>query len=154
MIYAFTGPTELRYDQRDLVAETVRGLPDFTGGRYGGAHGVDTVSAFTAMEVFPDADHVVIAPAAYWSRLVPEGARLEYAPGGRDDSDSYMIRNRLLVGGNAEVLVAFPRTPRAEGRSGTWSTVRRARDRGRLIFFVPLDGTPPFWWRPAQGALI
>jgi predicted Rossmann fold nucleotide-binding protein DprA/Smf involved in DNA uptake len=56
---------------------------------------------------------------------------------------TYMDRNARLVA-LGDMLLAFPATRAEELRSGTWSTIRRARKAGKRIVIVPLDGTEPW----------
>jgi hypothetical protein len=50
----------------------------------------------------------------------------------------YMKRNDVLVA-HADVLLAFPKTPQEELRSGTWATIRRARKAGVEVRLFPLS---------------
>ena len=120
--------------------------------RFGGAKGVDTECAWAVHDIYPDADRLIVIPAAPWSRVVPPGTRVVYAPEGRDVAESYMNRNLLLVGYPADVLIAFPRSGRERVRSGTWATVRRARKRGIEVRVSPLNGDEP-WIESAADQL-
>lgn len=51
----------------------------------------------------------------------------------------YLSRNRDIVD-ETELLIATPEGPE-HLRSGTWSTIRYARSRGRVIHIVHPDGT-------------
>lgn len=136
--YAFTGVARaLSPEEVERVREAVRALTDGSVFVTGGAVGVDSLVAAAAAEFFPEARHLVIAPAAPWSERVPEGAELRYAAAGRTDPDSYMLRNDALVA-EADVLIAFPEGAREVLRSGTWATVRRARKAGRPVRIFPL----------------
>jgi hypothetical protein len=53
---------------------------------------------------------------------------------------SYGERNRLIVD-RCQYLLAAPEGWVELGRSGTWSTVRYARSRGRLLSIIWPDGT-------------
>lgn len=117
---------------RDVVAET-------DAARYvtGGAWGVDTVCALAALELHPEADHLVIFPYGHeWNGDLLEIPGLRF----RECFGGYMIRNDALVAASP-VLVAFPKTPHEIQRSGTWSTVRRARTAGLEIQLHPLHRT-------------
>ncbi len=48
-------------------------------------------------------------------------------------------RNQDIVD-NSSLLIACPETKEEQRRSGTWSTVRRARKKGIVILFVYPDG--------------
>lgn len=66
-------------------------------------------------------------------RMERSGAVLsEYAPGTRSYSGYFLQRNRLIAG-LSDVLCVLE----ARQRSGTMSTVRRAKDYGRPVFAVP-----------------
>lgn len=52
----------------------------------------------------------------------------------------YLDRNQAIVD-ECRVLVAAPRQKKETLRSGTWSTVRRARSAGIPVWFVWPDGT-------------
>ncbi len=51
-----------------------------------------------------------------------------------------LTRNRHIVA-SADVLLAVPRYPNEQRRSGTWATVRYAREHGIPRFLVMADGT-------------
>lgn len=53
--------------------------------------------------------------------------------------EPYLIRNRSIVNATS-LLVAMPYTQHEEIRSGTWSTVRYARNLGRPIIILFPDG--------------
>ena len=106
----------------------------------GAAYGVDTVLAKAAIERYPDKKHRVIIPAAhyntYWSQsfILDKNIHIDWMPHGTD----YMDRNQVMVD-LADHLIAFPRTSNEELRSGTWATIRRARNKGIPIEIIPLD---------------
>ena len=52
----------------------------------------------------------------------------------------YKERNRDLVNASS-IMIAAPRLLREEQRSGTWYTIRYARECGKKIFIVYPDGT-------------
>jgi hypothetical protein len=51
----------------------------------------------------------------------------------------HISRNREMVDGS-QVVIAAPPTAEEQPRGGTWSTVRYARERGRLLFVLCPDG--------------
>ena len=57
----------------------------------------------------------------------------------RDPLD-YLVRNKVIVD-ESEVLFACPYTPNQEVRSGTWSTVRYARKKGKTVMLIKPDGS-------------
>jgi hypothetical protein len=52
----------------------------------------------------------------------------------------YLLRNKRIVE-MTDLLIATPGEPDEQLRSGTWSTVRYARDLGRTIHIIRPDGT-------------
>jgi hypothetical protein len=52
----------------------------------------------------------------------------------------YLVRNKDIVIETAS-LIAAPADPVEQLRSGTWSTVRFARQRGKPVFLILPDGT-------------
>lgn len=65
----------------------------------------------------------------------------------RDDPDTvwypakpYLERNDDIAEAS-DVLIACPKAKEEQLRSGTWSTVRRARKRGKLVILIYPDGT-------------
>lgn len=61
----------------------------------------------------------------------------------------YLDRNDDIVKGG-QVLVATPRGTKEVLRSGTWSTIRRARKAGRDVFIVWPDGSVKHNFSPDQ----
>ena len=53
-------------------------------------------------------------------------------------TDEYLVRNRNIVE-QTDVLVATPDT-KEKVRSGTWSTVRHARKKGKKIYIIHKNG--------------
>ena len=51
----------------------------------------------------------------------------------------YLVRNREIVAWS-DVLIATPKSSKEELRSGTWSTVRRAREAGKPTYIVLPSG--------------
>lgn len=147
----FTGIVALDGPQTARVREVVANLPPADRYVTGAAYGVDTVAAEAAMDFWPDVEHIVCVPRAYYNhkaaaRLGERGARLVTAPVRKSTSASYMARNDLMVSylaGDVDgALTAFPLTPYEEQRSGTWATLRRARKHNALVQLAPL--APPY----------
>lgn len=138
--YSFTGTASLRTNHHARVRRIVEALPDGTEFTSGAQHGIDVFCMGAALMAFPDALHRVVVPAAphdeeavQWAYTM--GAQIVLAPAGKDDAESYRIRNRLMVCTYADVLVALPRLDeKRQPRSGSWATVRIARNAG-----VPVD---------------
>ena len=56
------------------------------------------------------------------------------------DAETYLARNRAIVKATAHLLAA-PATPHEQLRSGTWATIRYARQQNQEITIVGPDGT-------------
>ena len=52
----------------------------------------------------------------------------------------YLVRNRAIVAEGIDGLIAAPKGWVEEQRSGTWATIRYARQAGRRIWIVRPDG--------------
>ena len=76
---------------------------------------------------------IVHPPTNDESRAFCRGAAAEREP------KDYLKRNKAIVD-ETDVLVATPYGPE-QRRSGTWSTIRYARKRGRVCYVVMRDGT-------------
>jgi hypothetical protein len=147
--YAVTGPTgaptrPLRREAPQIVRTALCGLSDVTEFTTGGAYDVDTIAALAALNLWEASDVILrlALPVASFNRELLRYGRfqVEYAIRRGTPNASYMARNDLLVS-HADVLLAFPRTLREEQRSGTWSTIRRARIAGVEVRLFPLDGS-------------
>lgn len=134
MRVAFSGEERIDFDPDGLyVREVVRRLTHPTALITGGARGVDTVAALACRDFHSTVEQRVIYPDGRWNEELREripGAN--FYPGG-----PYLQRNDALVE-HADLLIAFPRTADEVLRSGTWSTVRRARKRGVEVRLCPL----------------
>ena len=51
----------------------------------------------------------------------------------------YLVRNKSIVD-NADMLIACPKTCKEEQRSGTWSTIRYARKKDKIVIIILPDG--------------
>lgn len=51
-----------------------------------------------------------------------------------------LVRNRAIVAA-CDVLLAAPKSPHEERRSGTWAAIREARRRGKRVLILNPDGT-------------
>jgi predicted Rossmann fold nucleotide-binding protein DprA/Smf involved in DNA uptake len=148
--YSVTGVArELTQDEFDLIRAYIAKLPDVTEFTTGCAIGVDTAAHLLAVTAYPNAYHRLCIPAApYNAALVHDDMDsriiLEYVPKGHDRGASYMLRNDRLVA-HADILLAFPETGVEQIRSGTWSTVRRARKAGIGVHITPLSHTTGVW---------
>lgn len=120
-----------------LVYKTLIGLAGVDEFTTGGAYGIDTIAAETAVQMFPDIVHRLCIPAAPFNRSLSGPYTIQYGPVGKTQSEAYMARNDLIVF-YTDVLLAWPMTKTEELRSGTWATVRRARRLGKEVRIFPL----------------
>lgn len=123
LVRAVTGPTNITARQRAFVRFSLTEMRAPTEFRSGAAFGVDTVAAFRALELWPDARHVLYVPAGHHNFHLSEhweGDRQDCAEG-RTPADSYRARNGAMVHG-AHELVAYVRKA-AFYRSGEWMTI-------------------------------
>jgi predicted Rossmann fold nucleotide-binding protein DprA/Smf involved in DNA uptake len=159
IVISFTGVSR-KLDQTDRlwIADTIGKLKSGDVFLSGAAEGVDVWAAECAITQFPEARHEVVIPA--WlndggislpcpydvdgvkglSKLASENQvelAIRLGPPGADHADGYMLRNDELAHGCTH-LVAFPEGSKEQRRSGTWSTVRRARKLNRPVKVAPL----------------
>lgn len=136
--------TELRNGQYPFVAEKVKKhvLPvSIDHIITGAAVGVDTLCHYVSYAYKREARHTIIVPNGRHNFEVVQFAiamdlDVIEMPGGTDHLD----RNSKMIN-MADLLVAFPGTKNELLRgSGTWSTIRRARKKGILIYIYPLNG--------------
>lgn len=133
-IIAFSG--SLRLSARQLASVVTPTLANLSADEYitGAAIGVDAAVGEALTVLYPHARHTVIIPGnrravdAWWTRLPhrPPGLRLITMP----ETSSYRDRNAALVKPATE-LIAYPQYPEQDGRSrrsGTWQTIRLARN--------------------------
>jgi len=152
----FTGVRRMTLGQFSYVDEVLSAL---RGNVFisGGAPGIDQyVSEKCITEYFPGARHIVVIPWNYKQgnqihliTMEKYGAEIYDMPQPRRKSDvpellrnEYMLDLALKLGAEHAKLVAFPGGPQEVIRSGTWTTVRRARDREMPIEMYPLSDAP------------
>ena len=93
-----------------------------------------------------EAQEVAIALAYFIHVHPPDSDKFRaddriYALGARRDEPApYMVRNQAIVD-TCAILIACPNTTMRIGRSGTWSTVRKAGKKGIPRIIVYPDGT-------------
>jgi len=146
----------------DLVRAVVT-RPDVTGVVTGACVGVDGIAGRFAHALRPDARHVVIVPAdrsrvdPWWKALVHRDLLLSttvptvarFAPGltvlYMPDGSSYRDRDRAVVTASRRLvaLPAYPETDARSARSGTWLTVRLAREARVPVEVAVLNGLTP-----------
>lgn len=156
-VYVVTGESELSRPERIWVAGSLHDkLADADAIVTGGAYGTDTVALMEGIVAAPSAKLVICVPHARWNTSLTTSARhlgvdviLRRARLGRDDSESYMLRNSLMVDTAIEFansvrsdveMLAYPRRPVEEQRSGTWATVRRGRAAGITVTIRAIEG--------------
>jgi hypothetical protein len=114
-------------------------LMQFDGFVSGGCIGWDAVFGKTMAQTYPDKQHVVIVPAKrdkvdyWWHKFDPGFVKVIEMPQGSD----YRDRNEQIVKYSHHLFYCaqYPEQHGASKRSGTWMTVRIAKDAGR-----PVDG--------------
>lgn len=162
MILAFTGPEEVETDtiQEEIIRQEVQNLFPLGPTEFvsGAAFGVDTIAALAARDGYLNCIHRLVVPngrhnedlVRQWEKYVSEDPLrtdidsrvhvVQRMPEGTD----HLARNDEMIH-RADILIAFPRTPEEEKRSGTWATIRRARRKGIPIhLFSLLSGD--FWF--------
>lgn len=125
----------------------------------GGAYGIDSYCATEAIRRFPKAHHEIIIPWNYNQNEVHAFWCMNKAAEGLDVNvlempkppnrsqhpaifrNEYMIKKALKLAKAMDteaLLVAFPGGPTELIRSGTWTTIRRARAAGMRVEIHPL----------------
>lgn len=129
----FTGPRHLTTVQTRVIEPLAEEL---VADEYitGACIGLDALIGRLMVRIHPRAKHTVIVPAkrtlveAWWvNAKLPENFELVFMP----DGTAYKDRNVAIVERSTE-LWAFPHHPEhheLSRRSGTWQTVRIARDK-------------------------
>lgn len=148
-VISFTGPENLLPEHISLIEKT---LQNYTwGDRYvsGAAHGVDTVCALEMLDLCPEAEHQLIVPNYRHNEDLVE-LWVDMGKVNPKFSVIFMPRHTGPLDRNTKMVelsthqVAFPESQEEKVRSGTWSTIRRARKKGIPTYFYPLSGTPPW----------
>ena len=110
---------------------------------------MDTVCAVEMSDLCPEAEHQLIVPNYRHN----EHLVTLWVDTGKTNpkySTIFMPRHTGPLDRNTKMVevsthqVAFPETQVEELRSGTWSTIRRARKKGIPTYFYPLNGEPPW----------
>lgn len=126
----------------------------------GGAYGIDTYCCTEAVRRFPKATHYVVVPYNYGKNDVHIAWCMQQAADGIDMNvldmpkppnrsqapeifrNEHMIKMAMRTAKALDteaILVAFPGGPTELQRSGTWTTVRRARAAGMRVYLHPLS---------------
>lgn len=124
-----------RHGMKALQWETVRCLlammdPDEV--HHGDCLGADSQFHDLALEQYSQVDIHIHPPDNPVGRANRRSAII-YAP------RPYLERNRAIVHAS-DALIATPRESEEQQRSGTWATVRYAREKGIPLFIVLPDG--------------
>ena len=99
---------------------------------HGDCTGVDAQAHEIAMRLGHDI--YIYPPVDQSRRAFCDGAAVTYAP------DDYLRRNKAIVIA-IDRLIAVPKEPEQELRSGTWATWRYARRLGKPTVIINPDGT-------------
>jgi hypothetical protein len=150
MRYSVTGTTELDVSGMIIVHLAIEQLDDISEFTTGGAFGIDTFAASFAYELARSNNEILLRGC------FPMNKKYNYENLGFIDQyegvpGDYMDRNNRLVW-HADCLLAFPKTGTEEVRSGTWATIRRARNPRKFgidkdpieIRVYPLNGDEPW----------
>jgi hypothetical protein len=142
---AFTGASHpISGWEEDDLGRILKKAPPNSTFISGAARGMDTILALTAYELFPKNNHILVVPGAPHNGATVNFARVAKnfeiieMPHTFSNSKSYMARNDKLVE-LADELWAFPNEAEEKLRSGTWSTVRRARKADLEVKIFPLN---------------
>lgn len=161
----FAGVRSIQTAQFPLIDEVLNNLKADTF-ITGAAPGIDTYTCINAVRSFPRARHIVVVPWSYalgdvhiaWCLQQQEKGInmiiLDMPEPKRKDQHPNLYRNEKMLDLAIELnkskkpprLVAFPGGQYEVLRSGTWSTIRRARTRNFDIDLNPLS--------LAQGTII
>lgn len=134
--YAITGSRDaLGARVERLVASTLARFPDATSVATGGCYGADTIAITHLPVVLPNAKRPLFLPKGkkYNEGTLDFATEVFYIEGG------YLKRDDALAEYGVDGLIAFPLTATEVRRSGTWATIRRARNLGRDIYIFPLN---------------
>jgi len=142
--YGFTGTRTLEPADEDTISHSLSLLKDGTEYTTGACIGADFFVGQSLWLAKPDAVHRVVVPADrsrvdhWWThRAIGDTVLVEEMPA----TTTYKDRNLRIVE-QSDVLVAFPAHPEDDPRSkrsGTWQTVRMARQRGMVVILTVLD---------------
>jgi hypothetical protein len=113
---------------RNLLGE----LGDIHSFHHGDCVGADAEAHDSVRHEFPKVVIVIHPPAKDTKRAFKKGDRSERPK-------QYLARNRDIARA-CQVLIATPKQDFEVNRSGTWSTVRYAREYGKKIYVILPDG--------------
>lgn len=142
---SFTATRTLNYLARLTIANALTDeVPEAERYITGAAVGGDTFIGRRLHWIRPDAQHIVIVPSntlqidPWWLKVDGSPVTVIEMP----LRSSYRDRNVRLVE-EAEKVYGFPSYPEKHGRSvrsGTWQTIRLARDKGNFVkYYCTVD---------------
>lgn len=154
MTYGFTGAHRLTEDQRALAESYLAALTEdwpllllADGFVTGTQVGIDELVARTLAAEFPTRPLTQLIPGkpgTHGEIVENPGARVIQLTDRDSSAMAYRKRNHFIVE-LADALIAFPEGPEeSHRRSGTWMTVRMAREKGIPVRVFPLDGSAPY----------
>ena len=138
----FTGTRDGCTTQQHLMLAKVLGemrRQGFTVLHHGDCIGADT----EAHLAWNDRDNTIIHPPSNDAMRAFNDAAVIHKP------RTYLRRNTDIIA-DSSVLIAAPKSMRDQ-RGGTWWTIRKAGDAGKLVYIVRPDGGVE-WISPAQRA--
>lgn len=137
MILGFTGTQQgMEVAQRSAfhtVLEELNKSSAITEFHHGDCLGADAEAHSIVRNILPSARIHIHPPDKDSKRRFCEGDVM-YGP------HPYLERNQLIVDA-ADILVATPKAKEEVTRSGTWTTVRRARDAYKSVILIYPDGS-------------
>jgi hypothetical protein len=133
MKVGFTGShSGMSLAQQKSLADLFRGI-EFSEFHHGDCIGADVIAHRICLEN-SNRPIVIHPPVKDTKRAFCTGANVTILP-----TEPYLIRNQKIVLA-CDLLIATPRTGIESLRSGTWSTVRFARKRGKQYIIILPDG--------------
>lgn len=170
---SFTGVgRELGRHERKICGDALKKVKSAPTLVHSGAQvGIDVLSANYALQLWPDAIHVVLIPTfctkfhegkavgttpckydhggvlglRELAKDLGADLRVKFSePGIGKPAAGYLRRDDLLAQ-NCSHMMAFPNTGTEQRRgSGTWATIRRGIAQFRPVLVTPLNGEEPF----------
>ena len=138
-ILAFTGPRDgMQFAQfNTLRAQLTRLAPSLHTALHGGCVGADAQFHQLLRE-----QNLLSITEVYWSDITAQRAILPDLSLVRrqHDPDDPLLRNEVMAR-RCDLLIATPAETKEKLRSGTWTTIRRARKFGKRILYIWPDGT-------------
>jgi predicted Rossmann fold nucleotide-binding protein DprA/Smf involved in DNA uptake len=162
----FTGPEVISQGGYNLIRTVVEQLTEVDEFISGCANGVDTLTAMLAHLYHNKKNTLVVPRGRHNEELVyyfvckqellqDASTNVILMPEGPKSTNPHIFRDEHMVwlaSDNLEenYVVAFPPSAKEQQRSGTWTTIRRARRVGLSIYIFPLDGSSPYREGPVR----